>query len=180
MACPWRTHGLPESVRIVRIEGLKQCRPVDRIGSPTGKGLIDDVVQDRLVLIFTLAGSAIVSGTDTKHSAVSRRTPGQRQTRAEAELFRMIWIRISRRPQSRDRVHVDKQIVFFLERREVIIAKPGRHGEVPANTPLVLEVGSDKVLRSDAIGDDAVMERAGARIQIARVLDLRGTFRRKF
>jgi hypothetical protein len=50
--------GLPDRVRIVRVKGFEQRRPVDRIGSPGGEGLIDDVVQDQLVLIFALAGSA--------------------------------------------------------------------------------------------------------------------------
>ena len=173
--------GLPEPVRIVRIESFEQRRPVDRIGNPGGEGLIGDVVQDRLVLIFALAGSAVVSGADAKHGAVPQRArrPGKRQARVEVQLFSTIWIGIPRRPQPRYGVHVDEQIVRFLERREIIVAKPDAHREVRPDTPFVLGVSSEKVLRSETLADEAIMERAGARIQITRVLDLRRNVRQK-
>src|SRR5262249_7317351 len=51
--------------------------------------------------------------------------------------------------------------------------------EVRPDAPFVLGVSSEKVLRSDTLADEAIMERAGARIQIARVLDLRRNVRQK-
>src|SRR5262249_20291167 len=136
--------GLPERVRIVRIKGFEQPLPVDRIGNPGGEGLIDDVVQDRLVLIFALAGSAVVSGADAKHGTVPQRarSPGKREARAEVQFWSAVRIGISERPQPRQGVHVYEQIVRFLEWREIIVANPGGHREVRPDAPFILDVGS--------------------------------------
>src|SRR5262249_39015019 len=47
------------------------------------------------------------------------------------------------------------------------------HREVRPDAPFVLDVSSKKVLGSEALADEAIMERAGERIHITRVLDLR-------
>ena len=149
---------------IVGVPLRHELRPVQRIPDAARRQRLDDeVVGDRLGLIFSLARTIVESRASAEDGvAVQRlRRPREGRARADVALPRGIERFAGREQLPGVRVDVDAVVVRLMHRLEIVVAQTVVERQVGTRSPFVLDEDTIEVLQALPDASHPVVERAG-------------------